>query len=769
MKKRIKIGKIFIYLIAVVFPLFFLPFFRNSIDYPKKEIFFILTTLAFLSWGIGLVLKKKAIKFNFLIIPFLIIVLALGISSAFSLNKTNSFLGKVSNPTDNFVTFGLFFLVSFLILQTFDRKDIVNFLKTFIFSASLAALINLFQIFGLYFPGTLANPSFNLFARISAASLISAIFLPLSLIFLFIEKRKGQKILFSLAALIFLTSLVVYDLRLAWVELFLLSITISVFGSEIEFSKKGIVWNVIWATLIVVSIFFFFSPINISSFPRIPNEVSPGFGTEMDIIRGIKHTGIKSIFFGLGPGNFVYGYNKHHSPALNQTFFWNTRFASGDSTVFDWFITKGIIGVFALLFFYGWLVWRLFVVARKNKGENYKIVVCLSSILATMILITFFYSFNFSLWLLFWLLVGIFMVLDNSKSLNIPLNKPIRYGFLISGYFVILALMIILLFWEGKVALADASYYRANFSKNIDETINYLQRAANFNPKDDLYWKSLGQSYLIKANSISQSENISQEDKANIVNELIKKGIDAFNRAVKIDPHNPANWNSQGYFYRNLIGINGAGEIALASYRKAIELEPASPFSYTEMARTYILMAQNFAKEKKDEKKNEALRLAKVKLEKAISLKNNYAPAYYLLAVVYDQKGDQKEAINKLEETKKYAPKDTGVLFQLGMLYWRTNQLEKAKENFEKAIDLKPDYSNALYMLGLIYDKEGNDNKAIELFKRVLELNPQNKEVKRILENLKNGKPALEGIVVSEEPIKEEPLQIEKSGTELNP
>ena len=139
------------------------------------------------------------------------------------------------------------------------------------------------------------------------------------------------------------------------------------------------------------------------------------------------------------------------------------------------------------------------------------------------------------------------------------------------------------------------------------------------------------------------------------------------------------------------------------------------------------------------------------------------------MAVVYDQQGNTEEALNKLEETKKYAPKDAGVLFQTGMLYWRIKQYDKAKENFEQAVNLKPDYSNALYMLGLVYDAKNQKEKAIEVFKKVLDLNPENGEVKKILGNLKSGKPALEGIVIPHKSLQEGTLQIEKSKTNLQP
>ncbi|GAI09342.1 unnamed protein product, partial [marine sediment metagenome] len=77
----------------------------------------------------------------------------------------------------------------------------------------------------------------------------------------------------------------------------------------------------------------------------------------------------------------------------------------------------------------------------------------------------------------------------------------------------------------------------------------------------------------------------------------------------------------------------------------------------------------------------------------------------------------------------------------------------------ERAVELSPAYSNARYFLGLIYDRKGKTQEAIKQFEVIAGLNPENQEVKKILSNLKAGKPALEGIITTPEtiPIEEKP------------
>ena len=92
------------------------------------------------------------------------------------------------------------------------------------------------------------------------------------------------------------------------------------------------------------------------------------------------------------------------------------------------------------------------------------------------------------------------------------------------------------------------------------------------------------------------------------------------------------------------------------------------------------------------------------------------------------------------------APNDVGVLFQLGLLYYQNKNYDTGRLAFEKIISLNQNYSNARYFLGLIYDRQGNKENAIAQFKKIEELNPDNAEIKKILNNLTAGKPALENI-----------------------
>jgi len=528
--------------------------------------------------------------------------------------------------------------------------------------------------------------------------------------------------------------------------------------------KEKIKFDFVFAlmVLLISSIFFYLFPIRLPVFPRLPPEVSLSFPAEIYILKGAFNKNLKNLFLGTGPGTFIFDYSLYRSPLLNQTIFWGTRFSKGHSFFLDWILTKGIFGGMVLLSLYFFSLISIFSYFKKLKegDEFFEIKLSLATALLGSIFVSFFYPFNFSLFFIFWFLLSGFFFFLSQKIIKIDLSFTGK-NLLINAIFIFsLFFSFSLIFLQGGKYLAEVNYLKGiKFSQagNLDLAISYLQKAINLNPSLDLYWRDLSQLFLAKANLISQDQKLTNEEKRNLVNSAIFEGARAINRAVAIFPQNVANWNVRGFFYQNLIGIEEAAQEALKSYQMSIQLEPNSPYPYTEKGRVYILIAQDFAKKNDQKSQQENLNFAISILKKALELKSDYAPAHYLLAVAYDQLGEADLAISKLEEAKKFAPQDFGLAFQLGILYWRKNEIEKAKAEFERAINLNPDYSNAHYMLGLVLEKMGEKERAISEFEKVAKLNPENEEVKKILENLKKGLPPLEGIVPQ---IQERPPEI---------
>ena len=81
--------------------------------------------------------------------------------------------------------------------------------------------------------------------------------------------------------------------------------------------------------------------------------------------------------------------------------------------------------------------------------------------------------------------------------------------------------------------------------------------------------------------------------------------------------------------------------------------------------------------EKLRTERTERLSNALVNLQKSIELKSDYAPAHFLSSQVYERQGNRPLAIEKTVVTRDLNPLDTGVGYQLGLLYYLDEQLEK--------------------------------------------------------------------------------------------
>ena len=447
---------------------------------------------------------------------------------------------------------------------------------------------------------------------------------------------------------------------------------------------------------------------------------------------------------------------------MNQTAFWGTRFVAGASEILDRFVTTGILGILAFFFLlfisFKAVLKHLLKQMQEKEKQSWLLTLTVFVPFLSLVFSFFFYPGNFSIFFVFWLLFAFAALLTEKTKKTISFSESLPKAMLFSFSFIfviILFLGVSILY--GQKYFAEAKYFQgltAWQKGQTDSSLKFLLKATGLAPKADLYWRDLAQVYLLKLNEVSQNANLAAEEKNFRASSLIVNAINASQQATTQNPRDAANWNIRGFVYRNVIGLKGAEDWAISSYKEAVKLDPTNPYTFTEIGRVYLVKADLAADEAG---KAENLKLARENFEKAISLKTDYAPAHFLAAMVFFREGKNKEAIDKLEETKLQAPSDVGLAFQLGLIYYNDNKLEKARLEFERAVAFSPDYSNARYFLGLIYDKQGNKQGALGQFENISKLNPDNQEVKNILNNLRSGKPALEEIVQSQPPIEEKP------------
>ena len=752
-------GKWSIYLLVFLLPIFFLPWTANVLDFNKQALLLFLVFISFFSWLLKSLFDGKVrISLNFLNIPVLVLLAVLAIATLLSGWRYGSFWGWPLNIADSFITILSFVLLYFLVINLFEKDEIFWLLLTLVFSSFLAVLFGIFQLFGKFiFPFSFSKSrSFNTIGTTNSIGIFAAIFLPLMTSLFFISK-KWIKILLSIFGLSALVLVVLLNFWPAWLSLLIAMVVVLTFGiSKRESFHMN--WLIVPIFILVLAISFGFFRVSIPGLPAAPLEISLSQRGTLGVAgRTLTSRGPESFFFGSGPSTFVYDYSKFKPKTINQTAFWGVRFSSGASEFLDSLATTGILGLISflsILAIFFWIGARWLVKKTDVNNSFWVFELGIFSSLSAAMTAFFFYPTNLSMSFLFWIFMPSFIVLAGDKKKDWELKSSSLANVLFSFLFSLFLIFgIIIFFMEGQRYIGEVRHLqgiRAWQRGDNQKAITYVSSAiSHTGGKIDNYLRDLSQLYLFKINQEVNKKNVSKKELKQVVPSLVRNVINLSKLSTDVNPINVANWSVRGFVYRQMTNVSkGADQWAIKCYKKANELEPNNPYIITEIGRVYL------SEDKKDKAMEE--------FKKAVAVKPDYAPARYQMVFTYTLEKKIPDAIKEMENIKRQNPNDVGAAFQLGLLYYNVKKYDKAKAELKRAVAINQNYSNARYFLGLIYDKEGEKNKAISQFEKVEKLNPKNKQVKKILANLRAGKPALEGVTPSKPPIEKKPAEVLK-------
>jgi Flp pilus assembly protein TadD len=104
------------------------------------------------------------------------------------------------------------------------------------------------------------------------------------------------------------------------------------------------------------------------------------------------------------------------------------------------------------------------------------------------------------------------------------------------------------------------------------------------------------------------------------------------------------------------------------------------------------------------------------KLVAAVALHPNYAEAYNLLGVCYDEQGRYSLAQEEYKKAVKLEPVNARFLNNLGYSYYLAGDDKQAVKYYQKALRFTPDDKRIFNNLGLAYGRRGDFGKARESF-----------------------------------------------------
>jgi tetratricopeptide (TPR) repeat protein len=120
----------------------------------------------------------------------------------------------------------------------------------------------------------------------------------------------------------------------------------------------------------------------------------------------------------------------------------------------------------------------------------------------------------------------------------------------------------------------------------------------------------------------------------------------------------------------------------------------------------------------------EMLDLAITAFQKVISLKPNFADAYYNMGVAFKDQGKMEESIKAYNKALSLKPDYADAYYNMADILKDQDKLDEAIEAYNKCISLKPDYAQAYSNMGVILKAQGKLEKAIEAYKKALSLKP---------------------------------------------
>ncbi|MEK7125875.1 MAG: tetratricopeptide repeat protein, partial [Patescibacteria group bacterium] len=445
------------------------------------------------------------------------------------------------------------------------------------------------------------------------------------------------------------------------------------------------------------------------------------------------------MVFGSGPGTFGAEWLKYRDVSLNSTVFWNIDFFSGIGFIPTSFVTTGLVGALAWVAFLAmFIVLGLRMLIRRAPEDVFVRYVAILSFVASLYLFTiaiFGLPSTIVLALAF-VFAGIFASTTRffvrSGQWGVIFSRSPRLGFVI-----VLSLMVILLasvtvaymligryIATNKLANASTAFAAGNLdvaSQSAKDALSFAQSAAAYQIEAGIANARLGQ--------IMTSTTMSVESAQQAFQAALSAGINSALSATRLTPSDYRNWIVLGNLYARAVpfGVSGAYDGAMSAYEKAKALNPTNPQI------PYIIAQLNIA--------NKNIRAAKDDLKAAITLKQDYTAAIFLLSQLEVQDGNVKEALAAALAAAYFTPNDPNILFQIGVLSAAQNDLAGANQALSEAVNANPSFANARYFLSAVYAKQGDFASALAQMEAIASMSSDNATaVATQLAELKKGK-----------------------------
>ncbi len=606
-------------LLFIIFPLLFTNITTDFFSLPKQVLLVFSASVLLLLFGIKtLLLEGVKIRRTPFDLPIVIFLVALLLSSLFSVSRFDSFI--------NFVPVLFAGLTFFAITQnTKSEKSLLVLFYSLLAGAAISALITIFSYAKIYiFPFDYAKTaSFSTLGSSFDQALYLLFTLPVGLYFLtpYLLKLKNRQAEIQVRS------------HASKIAIFLVASVIILSGLIVS------IYNIIVLKNTII----------------LPLET--GFQTAFAAISQDTGRVFQGFLFGTGFGEYLTDFTRFKLASFNaNSSMWNLSFVHSSNFILELLATTGLLGLLSFLF----LCFKII----KEKPLFIPLIILLAA--------SFIVPFSFYSLVLLFFVLGLFASLkgltDERRYFDVEIQLvAFKKGFFafsseeprtatakgyskILSYFVF-GLIAIFVFAFGFLTY-DYLSANINFQKSLvaanqnNGQLTYTLQSNALSSMTgryvDAYNRIFSQTNLALANSLANSvpkgATVSAQTTQTAYT-LVQQSINAARQATTVSPQNALDWENLASVYRSLIGFGqNADSFAILAQQQAINLNPTNPLEYIALGGIYYQL--------------QAWDKAQENFQQAVNLKPDYANAYYNLGHALQQKGDLQGAKAQYETVK---------------------------------------------------------------------------------------------------------------------
>lgn len=180
--------------------------------------------------------------------------------------------------------------------------------------------------------------------------------------------------------------------------------------------------------------------------------------------------------------------------------------------------------------------------------------------------------------------------------------------------------------------------------------------------------------------------------------------IQSYKRAIEIEPAFFATHYNLGLIYQRL----GSTDLAIAHYQEAIQINPFFPLAHHKLGVVYTTI------DRPD--------LAKQEFERALQLDGSDLSSKSALGWLYLTEERFEQAEDYFQQVLKVRPESLRDRLGMAVIYNQRHEFDKAIPEYEWVLRMDPDNLMAQYHLGLIHEALGNGESAVAHYRAVLDI-----------------------------------------------